>query len=328
MDKPISISGYKKYMTCPKMYEYHYVDKDRPAQKTSALLFGSIMDDVINALLLGETTDPDTMFITKINNIIDACEPMFFYTDDFDADFCSVEIYAKEARLKGWKGDDMTKAIKSFIKDQDNLSKNQYSILHRACWETLEKKGLAMIDGFIKWVLPNIKEVHDVQKHLVTKKGDIHGYLDFTCTWKDGRKILFDLKTAKTAYEKDAVLTNPQLALYCGIEKYEYAGFIVMSKQIKKNKVKTCKACPDVRIEGGNAKKCPKCGKIMDFTVKPTSYVQVLIDKMPQKNIDLTAKAIRGTIKSIDEGKFQRNLNNCKFIFGRPCPYINKCWEK
>jgi hypothetical protein len=57
----ISYSAYKKYTTCPKMYEYHYNQKLRPTGTSSSLLFGSAMDEALNALLLN-TGDPHETF--------------------------------------------------------------------------------------------------------------------------------------------------------------------------------------------------------------------------------------------------------------------------
>jgi len=122
-------------------------------------------------------------------------------------------------------------------------------------------------------------------------------------------------------------LKSPQLALYCGIENYDYAGFIVLNKTISKNKVKTCVNCPEIRIEGGNTRKCPSCKDNLDFKINPTSYVQVLINKMPKRNITLTAEAIRATIDNIRENRFPRNLDTCSWIFGKPCTYFDKCWK-
>ena len=324
MDKPLSISGYKKYMQCPKMYEYHYVDKDRPGSMTSALAFGSIMDDVINNILLNKETDPYTELARACIKVMH--DPMMFYVDDLDVDLINLDLIKVRAMEKGWKGKDISSALKSFMKDQDSLSEGQLNVLQLAVWTSLHTKGKAMLDGFIKWVLPTIDTVHDVQKHLVSKQGDVHGYLDFTCTLKDGRRVLFDIKTSKSSYDRDAVLKSPQLALYCGIEKYDYAGFIVLNKTMKKNKVKTCKNCSDVRIEGGNTKKCPSCKETLEFTVSPTSYVQVLIDRMPARNINLTAEAMRATIENIRENSFTRNLDTCSWVFGKPCITFDKCW--
>jgi len=171
MSVPISFSGYKKYMTCPKMYQYHYIDKDRPGQTTSALRFGSIMDEVINSILLNDQKEPYIMLHELCKQ---ACQDdMMFYPDDLDVDLIDLVEVDKYARSKGWKGTDISKALKSFMKTQENLSKNQMQVLKKATWNSLHSKGHAMLDGFIKWVLPLIDEVHDVQKHLITKKGDI-----------------------------------------------------------------------------------------------------------------------------------------------------------
>ena len=325
MKNPLSFSAYKKYITCPKMYEYHYIKKDRPGKQSSALLFGTIMDEVINDILLKKTKDPHGDVNLAIDNVLH--EDIEFYDGDFDKDLVDMAFYEESAKKLGWKGKDLASAIKDFVKNQDTISEKQKELLRAICWDSLQFKAGCMIDGFIKWVQPMIKEVHDVQKHLVSEDGTMHGYLDFTCTLNDGRKVLFDVKTSKMPYAKDAVCKSPQLALYSAIEDYEYAGFIVLTKTLNKNKVKTCKAC-SVEITGGNTKNCPKCKKPMHIVSDPTSFVQVLIDKVSNWNKDLTIGAMSDTIECIDRGIFPRNLDKCFYMYGKPCVYAGKCWKR
>lgn len=313
-------------MSCPKSFDYHYNEKYRPGRKTSALSLGTIVDDVVSEILLDKTVDHRAMIEKAVKVEIEL--DIEFYDHDFDADIVDLDLIEAAAKGMGWKGDDIAGAIKSFLKDQDNLSEKQKTLVAIACWESLTYKMVAMVDSFIKWVLPKIDVVHDVQKHLESDNNGapVHGYLDFTCTLKDGRKVLFDLKTSKMPYHKDAVLRSPQLALYSRIEDYEYAGFIVLVKILNKNKIKTCKEC-DVTIEGGNTKNCPKCKTKMDVVSNPTSFSQVLINKMPKRNKELTMEAMSDTIKGIKAGHFPRNLDTCFYMYGKECPYVKRCWK-
>lgn len=323
MDKPLSFSGYKRYTTCPKYYEYHDVKKERPGGQSSALIVGTIVGDVIEDVLMKKSNNPyeglnvGAVALGKITE---------YFAHDFDPDLINMKNVEDEAKKLGWKGKDIVKAVKSFLDDQTNLSDNQRIIMNMACNEALRAKMYYMVEGFMKWVYPKIDVVHDVQKHLVSEENDMHGYLDFTCTLKDGRRVLFDIKTASRAYDFDAVLKSPQLALYCAMYNHEYAGFIVLNKTINKQKVKTCTAC-DVTIKGGNAKKCPTCKKPLEVDMSPKSYVQMLVNKMPERNKYLTTDAMRGTIEAIDKGIFYRNLNQCFYMYGKPCPYVDKCWK-
>lgn len=327
MDKPISFSGYKRYVTCPKYYQFHDIHKDRPGGTTSALIVGSIMDEAVNTILTEEVENPQLLLELTAEKWFLENEELLFDKDDFDVDLVDVVALANAARGMGWKGNDITKAIKTFLLEQEGLSKKQKVLVRLACRESLDVKMRAMLDGFLKWVYPKIDTVHEVQKHIVSPCGKIHGYLDFCATMKDGKKVLFDLKTSKRSYDWDAVTNSAQLALYAGIEGYEYAGFIVLNKTLNKQKVKTCKPC-GVEINGGNAKKCPKCRADLNVSMDPKSYVQLLINKMPTHNINLTNEAINDTIKAIDGKHYPRNLNQCLFMYGKPCIYYKKCWNK
>ena len=323
MDKPISISGYKRFMQCPKYYQFYDVDKDRPNGKASPLVVGTIMDTVVNAVLLKSTQDPYELLKTELLTLGQITDYM---DDDFDQDFVDLPSLSKKAKDLGWKGKNIVDTVKSFLKEQSSLSPNQQIILNMACNDTLSKKCHLMLDGFMQWIYPQIVEVYEVQKHIVSKDGKIHGYSDFTCKLKNGLKVLADLKTSKMPYAKDAVEKSPQLALYADIEDYTHAAFIVLSKTINKQKVKTCKPC-SVKITGGNAKKCPKCSEIMDVDMSPKSYAQLLVAEIPKETKNLTTEAINDTIKCIDNGVFPRNLTTCFYMFGKECPYVKKCWK-
>ena len=328
MDKPISFSGYKRYVTCPRYYKFHDIDKDRPGIMTSPLVVGSIMDEVVNTVLTEDVEDPQALLELTAEKWFLDNPKIVFQTDDFDQDLCDIPALEAAAKSMGWKGKDVVKALKTFLNEQENLSSKQQGLVRLACRESLDYKMRCMLEGFMTWIYPKIDHVIDVQKHITSKDGTVHGYIDFTAVMlKDGRKVLFDLKTAKTPYEADAVLKSPQLALYCGIEGFEYAGFIVLSKTLNKQKTKTCKPC-GVEIKGGNVKKCPKCKAELDVDMEPKSYAQMLINKMPAHNVNLTNEAIADTIKAIDAGHFPRNLNACFWMYGKPCPYVKKCWKK
>jgi len=289
---------------------------------SSALLIGTFLDTIINSILQDIILDP----VLTLNNLIEQhrYDDVEFYDGDLDLDLISKSKIEKVAKELGWKGDDLGQALKDMFKEQATLTKNQRKLLNAATWDSLQVKAQAMLASFQKWILPQIKEVHEVQTHL--DNGEIHGYLDFIVTLTDGRKVLFDLKTSKMPYKADAVLTSPQLSLYAAMKDCEYAGFIVLVKTLNKNKQKSCSKC-DYEVAGGNRVKCPTCKIKLDVVSNPTSFSQLLVDKVPKWNKDLTMEAMRETIKCIDNGVFPRNLNQCQYIYGRPCIYKSKCWR-
>lgn len=323
MDKPLSFSAYKRYITCPQYYKYSDIDKIPAGRETSALLVGTILDNSIMLLLQGNKDGAEYEIIK--GRELAREKNIEFYPDDLDFDLVNIDVISKYAASLGWKGDDIVAALKAMLKEQDKLSEAQYKVLNYACWNSLDVKIQAMYDSFVKWIYPQIKEVHDVQLKL--DNGITHGYLDFTATLNDGRRVLFDLKTSKMPYASDAVLKSPQLSLYASMHNYEYAGFVVLVKTLNKNKVKTCNSCEIVE-RGGNRVNCPGCKKKFDVVMEPTSYSQMLVDVVPKWNKELTNQALSDTIKCIDAGLFPRNLNQCFNMYGKFCPYVNKCWSK
>ncbi len=329
--KPISFSAYKRYHTCPKFYEYYDIQKIKLGQKTSALIFGSIIDESLNELLRGnEIKARDLLILNCLEAIDDEC---LFYPGDYDKDLVDTRVLTQFAEATGWKGSDFNELIKILMDNQETISKKQRLVLNTTIWNSLMEKGIIIIDSYIREVLPLMDTVHDIQKKLVYqgKSGQINGILDFTCTLKDGRKVLFDNKTTKMFFDRDSVLTSPQLALYSTMDNFDHAGFIAINKQIKKNRTKICNECK-FDGSGGKHKTCynkidgARCDGEWTETIKPEANIQVIIDKIPQRNKDLVMDAIDDTMKCIKQGTFPRNLDTCKYIYGKPCPYIDLCW--
>lgn len=318
MDKPLSYSAYKRYTTCPQYYKYNDIDKIKAGSDTTALAVGTIVDEVVMGMLRGTEVD----HISLIHKF--AKKKLDYYPDDLDVSLIQLKDLAALGSELGYNTEDISADLKKWIKAPPQITSVEGKLLHAAVWESLSVKIACMLDSFEKWILPEIKEVHDIQTKL--DDGVTHGYLDFTATLQDGRRVLFDLKTSKMPYSKDAVLKSPQLSLYAAMKDYEYAGFIVLSKTLNKNRVKTCKTC-GYRVTGGNGLNCPNGHGRMDMTQRPTSYSQMLVNKVPEWNKDLTKQAMADTIKAIKGGHFPRNLNTCFYIYGKQCPYVSKCWR-
>lgn len=319
MEKKLSFSAYKRFMTCPKYYQYHDIDKDRPPGTTSALLFGTYIDNVIELRLKNSEIIPEFS--------LPASERVTFYPDDLDLDLIEDEILnvlETDARSLGWSGDSITDALKGFISDQENLSDNQYFILQFAITQILRTKARAMISSFEKWILPDIKEIHSCQQKV--ENLSFTGIADLIVTLQDGRKAILDIKTSSAPYAKNSARYSAQLALYAHLAECDAVGFVVLNKTISKNKVKTCATCNHSET-GGSRKNCPKCKTAMSYTVNPSSYSQLIVENISDEIRNLTKDALNDTIKCIENGVFPRNLTACTKMYGKPCPYIKKCWQ-
>lgn len=309
MSKKISYSAWKKYHTCPKYFDFHYNEKLRPIGTSSALVFGVAIDEALNALLL-EKKDPLPVFqeFFKFENMKD----VVWDDRDFDAEILTTEQLHKLS-----------------------IESDSYK-----SWASMRVKGRMMLEAYIEQIYPLIKEVHSVQKEL----DDRPGILDAIVTLEGMGKVLIDHKTSARPYKPTAVVSDTQLALYAASEGLTKAGFIVLVKQIQKNRVKICSKCS---FDGSftRHRTCPKtvdgirCKGAWNETLAPEAQIQVIIDDIPPLNKELIttsikdtealieASTIRDSYGKIVETRFPRNLDACGKIYGKPCPYINKCWK-
>ena len=189
------------------MYKLHYVDRLRPTGTTSALLFGVAMDEALNALLL-KTADPIKTF--QDNFTYEMCKDIRWFDADYDTEILTQEQLDK---LKG--------KSESYV-----------------TWACMRVKGRMLIEQYIEQILPLIEEVHHVQ--LETTRP---GFIDAIVSIRGHGMVLLDHKTSSRFYKRDSVKSSGQLALYARQVGLSKAGFCVLSKQINKNKVKTCKKC-------------------------------------------------------------------------------------
>lgn len=164
------------------------------------------------------------------------------------------------------------------------------------------KKGEILIREYNEQVMPLIKRVIKVQIDEVLEN-DVGDELviktDFIAELHDGRIILFDNKTSSVKYDKDSVKNSEQLAVYYHALKEEYkidaCGYIVIPKKVNKQK-------------------------------KPAVKIEVIIDQVSEETINNTLQKFHNNIESIKLGLFNKNLNNCRNIFG-DCPYIKYCHQ-
>lgn len=291
----ISYSAWKKYQTCAKMYDYHYNERLRPLGISSALVFGTAIDEALNQLLL-HNKDPLPVFQENFQ----FSDEIVFDPRDFDTELFTDEQYKK---VSG---------------ESDNYK----------AWASLRIKGRMLLAAYVEQIYPMIKEVYHVQKNL----DDRPGVLDAVVNLEGIGKVLIDHKTSARPYKPDAVANDTQLALYAHSEGLTQAGFIVLVKQIQKNRVKICTKCG---FNGSYTrhKTCPetvngaRCYGAWKETTSPEANIQILIDDVPEINKDLITDSIRDTEELIKAGKFPRNLDACGKIYGKPCPYIDKCWK-
>lgn len=347
MNNKLSHSSTRLFMECGMKYKYHYVDKLRSKELRAALLFGTAIDKAIDALL--SKGDAEAIF-EKYWNFQEAFgklvhlanHPEIVYADsDFDKDLLTQADWDK---LNEKYNVSLDKILE--IRSHKNkvswkyVSNADKSVHNHANWLCLRRKGLLMIDAIRREFLPVCEEIIGTQIacELNNSEGDrVVGYVDMVARIKGYDKpVILDLKTSARPYEEDSVLTSPQLTLYVHAlseahNNTRLAGYVVLSKQIQKNKVKICSACGN-NGSGKTHKTCDavienkRCGKEWIETVNPKATVQLLINEIPERTETLVIENIDAINKAIHSGVFVRNLNSCTQAYGK-CQFYNKCYE-
>jgi hypothetical protein len=302
-------------------------------------VYGSALDAAFNELLKPcRDVCPEDIFIqefsrTKINNLEVEVRSNINFTyaaADFDSDL--VEISDEDIIQMGVL---KTKKAKYGL---SSLTKEERLFFNAWHWECLKVKGLLMIRAYKEKVLPLVKKVYDVQIPIELSNGEdtITGYVDLVADVEGHGLVVLDNKTSSIEYAKDSVLTSPQLSLYLSAlqEKYNTrkAGYIVLSKRVKKNKVKVCKKCGYDGTSGRHSS-CPKeiqnrrCGGQWEETIAPEIEIQIIIDEIPKRTEDIVIENYDNICHAIQNKIFTRNMTTCGNIYGSPCAYFGLCYK-
>lgn len=369
MSNKLSHSSVSMFQSCARKYQLHYKDKYRSKEQSAALLWGSAIDTALNYLLtdinrqrvdyLGQeyniqfTQAWSKGFINKKQASLIDNEDIVYAASDFDADLISpADLAAAHAKV-GLGGiyqgvgtaivpEALFEIMDTIRKEKEakgwvNLTSTQRKFYNYMHWLSLHAKGVILIKAYIDQIVPKIKRVLSGQKEisLTTDEGDsITGFIDAVLEWEDGRVIVFDHKTAAREYEWDAVLKSPQLALYTYAVEDEYktnhAGFIVLRKNIDKQKTKKCLSCKHDGT-GSRAKKCDneidgkRCNGEWLERINPKGRIDVLINEIPARTKEIVLENFSDVNAAIKTGIFPRNLGSCEKPF--KCQFIGLCWS-
>lgn len=307
MSNKLSNSSVDKYMECSLCWKLHYLDGIRPIRGKSALLFGSALDTALNHLLLNRNFEESRDIFIEQWEKVDP-DMTDFSKSDFDEEV--FEFYSK-GRV-------------SIVKAGENKS-----------WRSLLYKGCLFIKAYYHNVLPRIKEVITVQEpvSLKNEEGDeITGFLDLIVKWEDGKTYLLDNKSSSVKYEQLSAKTGQQLPLYYYIVKEKYkldgVGYIVLSKKINKNKVKTCKKCQ--KVNEGTHKTCPnvidlqhnvRCNGEFDVTINPSVDLQFIFNEVEESDEQRVLDKFDEVNYNVSNGYFATEHNPNRNKFFQYCPY-------
>ena len=348
----LSHSASSRYQDCPKSFFYHYVKNLRPVVQTSALLFGSSIDKAaehyVNTRDFHETlqvfaaswqtqnisgNDQDLRFLLN-----------FTYSDkDIDLDLLKQEDWAELREHCNEYADMELEKTRGRKKDVGfkGLDDSEKKLFNFANWLCLKRKGQFMLREFKHIIDKNVQEVlgTQVKIDLENENGDsVVGFADFVFKWKGlSEPIVFDLKTSGIEYADDSVIKSPQLSLYVFSlsEKYQNtkkAGFIVLNKNINKNKSKVCLKC-NKDCSGQRHKTCDaaingvRCNGEFLEEVNPEARSQVIIDTISDVFVERVVENFNEVNLAIRANIFPRCFQSCVKYGSIKCSFYELCHE-
>lgn len=293
--KKISHSGWVKYQTCPKIYEYHYCQRLRPKGTSSALVFGSAIDKALNVMLLEKNLDKSVEEFRN-NFVFENMVDVVFDYKDFDRRLLSISDITKNPDYNAFK--------------------------------SLRVKGRLLLEAYYNEILPQIEEVECVQKEL----SDRSGIIDAIVKLRGRGRVILDNKTSARPYDSNVVANDTQLAIYSQSTGIDVAAFAVLVKEIQYKTKKICSICDfDGSVSKhktcNNSKRGKRCHGPWVETSEAFVITQLLVDKVPEITKQIVSESFSETERAIESSIYPRNLKSCGRIYGKPCPYINKCWQ-
>ena len=333
----ISYSAWQQYLTCGFSYFIGRVLRYEPLQKSSALIFGSAIDDAFNELLLtGNVKSAKTLFKKQIKPLFKT-DSYYFFKGDFDYDILTdtqIQIgldYLTELDYKGTLDlEVLHKTIFTKIYENGNdytcITKNQQLFVSCISAMSLKQKGIMMIDAYVDKVLPQIDEVISVQRPTQNRVG----FIDIEIKLKGHGNVTADHKTASRAYTQAQVDNSAQLAIYDKEAKNGQAAYIVFEKNVKKNKQQECSVC-GFNGNGLRHKTCPdeskgkRCCGDWYVTISPEIGVQILVGDVNKKFQETVFRSLESVEEAIHKKCFPMNIEACANQFGKPCQFIDYC---
>jgi hypothetical protein len=347
----LSHSAQERYLMCGKEYYLHYVEKLRTIKTGSALIFGTAIDRACeNYILEREPLRARGIFkqfmhrqeINGEETELAHTTKIEYLSSDFDSELLTESD--NELLLKGTVFANV-KEMHSFLKGKrDNpeeaLTEEDSIRWNYLNWISLYRKGKLLVNAFMDFVDENVEEVYKTQPtiELADEDGDqVIGNADFIVKLKDhAYPVVLDLKTSSKYYDKNSVKESKQLALYTMYFREFYpgmkkAGFVVLNKNIKKNREKICKTCGH-DSSGSNYKDCPnivdgkRCKGEFTNVIYPEARVQFVLDTVPEEMIESVVEGFNLTKGLIKTGQFLENRGNCLRYGGKfKCAFYDLC---
>lgn len=325
-------------MMCGESYRLHYIERIRPLTTSSALIFGTAIDNALNNLLLKQE-NVEQVFLDclstvdlngkKVNTL--NCDEINYFKSDYcfeiltEQDISELKDDALFLGLKGVIDNTLIERLNREIKEEARLFRH-------ACYLSLKRKGLMLIDAYRTQILPKITKVHHVQHefNIVNEEGDsVSGIIDAIVDIEGEGTIILDNKTSGRPYTKDSVSKSEQLSMYkiaTGIEK---CGYAVVIKEVKLNRKKKCLVCDSDNniktITCNNVINNVRCNGELKVTMSPSIDTQLIVDKVSEEMQNMVLERASDVNNKIHNKEFVKNEKQCYNWFGNKCPYFDFC---
>lgn len=353
----LSHSSVRMYSECSRKWFLHYKKRLRSKTIGGALLFGSAVDNGLNALLKTRNLEEGIKVFEKswnfqyINDALIALSKstVVVYADkDFDKELLNKEDHQHfkefQEKLNLFPFKDLGECMDELKDKKSNngfvsLTDEEKQLMSYGSWLSMKRKGYLMLRGYNDKILPQIEEVVEVQKkfEVKNKEGDtIVGVGDIILKFKDGKTYIMDNKTSTRQYLSDAGMRSPQLILYYHVFKKKYTldgvGFIVLYKAMKKNREKTCKVCGynkhTTHTKCNNLETGKRCNGELNEVINPECDVDLILNTVPAAAEQLVMESFDEANHGINQGVFRPNLLACGDTNSDyRCQFYNHCWN-
>lgn len=289
------------------MYELHYIERIRSRTLNSALFFGSALDLAFNELLMEKhiltPVSPEKALesayiafkktMTEVDVHGTVVDPMSYEFTQYSKSDLDLDLIQADEATRAWvEGYWANLKFKGFKPEKDD--KLTYSNL---CYESLWKKGEALIEHYQKEIMSQIDKVVEIQKNveLPNESGDIlGGVIDAIVVFKgDSEPTIVDNKTSSKPYKEEELYNSKQLATYAEYMRNYNVAYVVVEKEFRKKE-------PKIRH-------------------------QILKGKLTEEHIEKTFKDYEDSLEKIRAGVFDKNESKCYNMWGRACSYLNYC---
>jgi len=356
MSVKTSYSQNSTYIQCPKHWYIAYKEGYEAISEGASTYFGSAIDSAVSDMLEGKSTWLDTFYdkwkksynYGKATVIFDNPNINYSYKD-FDQDLLTsshLNDLVKWANQLGFNVRDATEAVqlyKNIASKKKNPfkkpSKLEMQYFNRASWLGLKAKGEILLEAFHKQFYPKIKKVLATQIRAQIQDpntGDIiSGVIDMVLEIEGHNKpIIFDLKTASQPYKQEEIDLTQQLTLYSAMKSQEFntdlVGYIVLSKNIQKDSISTCKKCGN--IKNSSHRTCnailsddSRCGGEWDEKIVPKPEIQVMIEQKTLDQINNLLIDYGNIIYAMKNEVVYKNTDKCNNWYGSRCPFYGIC---